>query len=170
MCTSAQNYADSKHKSAGEHKDGVFLYIPWISMWALTLSQCILHLNLSTSIHEISHFMYWKVYSWGEWQVLDFDHLFYSWCQSPLKGIIHPNMRICWKFTQAIQDVDELFSLSQEINPNNSESIIKHYTSKAPFLDEETISSKSYMAWGWVHFQKIYIFGWTIPLRAPITI
>ncbi len=30
--------------------------------------------------------------------------------------------------------------------------------------DEETNSSTSWMAWGWVHFQWILIFGWTIPL------
>ncbi len=31
--------------------------------------------------------------------------------------------------------------------------------------DEETNSSTSWMAWWWVHFQQIFIFGWTIPLR-----
>ncbi len=30
--------------------------------------------------------------------------------------------------------------------------------------DEETNSSSSRMTWGWVHFQHIVIFGWTIPL------
>ncbi len=30
--------------------------------------------------------------------------------------------------------------------------------------DEETNSSTSWMAWGWVHFQHIFIFSWAIPL------
>ncbi len=30
--------------------------------------------------------------------------------------------------------------------------------------DEETNSSTSWMAWGWVHYQQVVIFGWTIPL------
>ncbi len=34
--------------------------------------------------------------------------------------------------------------------------------------DEETNSSSSWMDWGWVYFQLIFIFGWTIPLMAQI--
>ncbi len=30
--------------------------------------------------------------------------------------------------------------------------------------DEETNSSTSWMTWGWVHFQHIFTFGWTILL------
>lgn len=41
----------SKHKSSGEHRDGAFLCIPWVSMWALTLSHCISHSNLSSSTY-----------------------------------------------------------------------------------------------------------------------
>ncbi len=32
--------------------------------------------------------------------------------------------------------------------------------------DEETNSSTFWMAWEWVHFQQILIFGWTIPLTS----
>ncbi len=32
------------------------------------------------------------------------------------------------------------------------------------FSDEETNSSTSWMAWGQVHFQPIFIFVWTTPL------
>ncbi len=37
--------------------------------------------------------------------------------KSGLKGIVHPEMKICWKYThpQAIQDEDEFDSLSEEI-------------------------------------------------------
>ncbi len=35
--------------------------------------------------------------------------------------------------------------------------------------DEETYSSTSWMAWGWVHFQLIFIFAWTIPLIMKFT-
>ncbi len=31
--------------------------------------------------------------------------------------------------------------------------------------DEETNSSTSWMAWGWIHYQQIVIFGQTIPLK-----
>ncbi len=34
--------------------------------------------------------------------------------------------------------------------------------------DEETNSSTYWMAWGWVYFQLIFIFGWTITLMAQI--
>ncbi len=30
----------------------------------------------------------------------------------------------------------------------------------------EINSNTSWMAWGWVHFQQIFIFGWTIPLMS----
>ncbi len=33
------------------------------------------------------------------------------------------------------------------------------------YSNEETKSSTSWMAWGWVHFQQIFIFGWNIPLN-----
>ncbi len=32
--------------------------------------------------------------------------------------------------------------------------------------DEETNTSISWMAWEWVHFQQIYISGWTVPLNS----
>ncbi len=34
--------------------------------------------------------------------------------------------------------------------------------------DEETNSSASWMAWGWVHFQHIFIFGRTTPLSVQM--
>lgn len=49
---------DGKYKSSGEHRDGASVCIPRVSLPALTLSQCILHSNLGSSIHEIPHFMY----------------------------------------------------------------------------------------------------------------
>ncbi len=36
--------------------------------------------------------------------------------------------------------------------------------------DEETNSSISWMAWGWVNFQQIFSFGWTIPLKCEKTL
>ncbi len=32
------------------------------------------------------------------------------------------------------------------------------------YFDQETNSSTSWMAGGWVHFQQIFICGWSIPL------
>ncbi len=34
---------------------------------------------------------------------------------------------------------------------------------------KETNSSTSWMAWGWAHFQLIFIFGWTIPLMKSVS-
>ncbi len=36
--------------------------------------------------------------------------------------------------------------------------------------DEETDSSTSWMAWGWVLFQQIFFFGWTIPLSVDVNV
>ncbi len=41
-----------------------------------------------------------------------------------------------------------------------------HFPFKAPFLNEETNLSKSYTLEG----EYIFIFWWTIPLRAPISV
>ncbi len=35
------------------------------------------------------------------------------------------------------------------------------------FSDEETNSFTSWMTWGWVHFQQIFIFWWIIRLISP---
>ncbi len=37
-----------------------------------------------------------------------------------VKGIVHPKIKICWKFTydQAIQDIDKFVSLSEQIWSN----------------------------------------------------
>ncbi len=34
--------------------------------------------------------------------------------------------------------------------------------------DEETNSSRSWMAWGGAHFKQMFIFGWTTPLRKQV--
>ncbi len=44
------------------------------------------------------------------------------------------------------------------------ENTIYCYISPKLFHEEKN-SSPSWMAWGWAHFQQIFIFGWTIPLR-----
>ncbi len=35
--------------------------------------------------------------------------------------------------------------------------------------DKETNSTISWMTWGWLHFQQILIFGWTVPLNESST-
>ncbi len=48
--------------------------------------------------------------------------------------------------------------------------VSKWYNAKLPqiYSDEETYSSTSWMAWRWVHFQQIFLFGWTVPLNIHI--
>ncbi len=58
-------------------------------------------------------------------------------------------------------------------HPFTAEDPLKSKWCDAKFLqigsDEETNSSTSYLAWGWLHFQQIFIFGWTIPLMSQHT-
>ncbi len=62
----------------------------------------------------------------------------------------------------------KLFGLSFWRHPFTAEHTLVSNWCNAKFLqicsDQETNSSTFWMAWGWVHFQQISIFGWTIPL------
>ncbi len=63
----------------------------------------------------------------------------------------------------------QLFGLSFWRHPFTAEDPLVKNWYNATFLQncshEEKNSSPSWMAWGWAHFQQIFIFGWTIPLR-----
>ncbi len=53
-------------------------------------------------------------------------------------------------------------------HPFTAEALLVSKWCNAKFLqicsDIETNSSTSWIAWGWVHYQQMFIFGWTIPL------
>ncbi len=62
----------------------------------------------------------------------------------------------------------QLFGLSFWRHPFTAEDVLMNMRCNATFLqissDKESNSSSSWMAWGWVYFQQIFISGWTIPL------
>ncbi len=64
----------------------------------------------------------------------------------------------------------QLFGLAIWRHPFTANDAMVSKWCNAKFLqicsDKETNSSTSCIAWGWVHFQKIFIFGWTFPLSA----
>ncbi len=64
---------------------------------------------------------------------------------------------------------DQLFELSFWRHPFTAEDPLVSMWCIASFLqirsNYEIDSSSSWMAWRWVNFQKMFIFGWTIPLR-----
>ncbi len=66
----------------------------------------------------------------------------------------------------------QLFGLSFWRHPFTAEDPLVRKWFNAKFLkvcsDEETNSYISWMARGWVHFQQIFIFGWTFPLSVLI--
>ncbi len=63
----------------------------------------------------------------------------------------------------------QLFGLSLWRHPFTAEGPLVSKWCNAKFLQicshEETNSSTFWMAWGWVNFQQISIFGWTILLK-----
>ncbi len=73
--------------------------------------------------------------------------------------------RLMWCFYQ-------LFELSFWRHPFTAEDLLVSKWCNAKFLqicfDKETNSATSWMAWGWVKFQQIFIFGWTIPLESQM--
>ncbi len=80
---------------------------------------------------------------------------------------------------QDVQDVEEFICSSEQIWRNLLWAVWRHpFTAEDPLMskwcdakflqissNEETNSSTSWMAWGWVHFQQILTLGWTVPLR-----
>ncbi len=64
----------------------------------------------------------------------------------------------------------QLFGLSFWRHPFTAEDQLVSKWSNAKFLkiisNEKINCSTSWMAWGWVHFQKIFILGWIIPLNS----
>ncbi len=62
----------------------------------------------------------------------------------------------------------QLFWLSFWWHPFTAEDPLVNKWWNAKFLqicsDEETNSSTSWMAWGWVNTEQIFIFGWTTPV------
>ncbi len=76
-------------------------------------------------------------------------------------GVMWTTCGLLWCFYQ-------LFGLSFWRHPFTAEDQLVSKWCNAKFLqicsDEETNSSTSWMAWRWVNFQQMLIFGWTIPL------
>ncbi len=76
-------------------------------------------------------------------------------------GVVRITCGLLWCFYQ-------LFGLPFWRHPFTAEDPLMSKWGKATFLqicsDEETNSSTSWIAWGWVHIQQIFIFGWTIKL------
>ncbi len=82
--------------------------------------------------------------------------------KSALRGYLMDwNRGLLWCFYQ-------LFELSFWRHPFTADDLLVSKWCKATFLqicsDEETNSSTSWMAWGWVNFWHIFNFGWTIPI------
>ncbi len=59
----------------------------------------------------VQHFPFTSRFCWNKLCIGSF------WIRCDFKGIVHPKMKICWKFThpQAIQDVDEFVFSSEQI-------------------------------------------------------
>ncbi len=68
----------------------------------------------------------------------------------------------------------QLFGLSFWRHPFTAEHPLVNQWCNATFLqicsDEETNSSTSRMAWGWVHYSKCSFFEWTIPLTVCVSL
>ncbi len=82
-------------------------------------------------------------------------------------GVVWITCGLLWCFYQ-------LFGLSFWRHPFTAEHPLVSKWCNATFLqicsDEETNSSPSWMTWGWVNFQQIFIFGLTISLKARVWI
>ncbi len=63
----------------------------------------------------------------------------------------------------------QLFGLSFWRHPFTAENLLVSNWCNAKIFqicfNEDTHSSSSWMAWGWVYFHRIFIFGWTISLK-----
>ncbi len=70
-------------------------------------------------------------------------------------------------------DVLWVFGLSFWRHPFTADNLLVSKWCNAKFLqicsneEQKKKYIKSWMAWGWVHFQQFFIFGWTITLSCP---
>ncbi len=116
-------------------------------LWSMHISLLIQTKQLFKAIFEDSYFT-WK---------MDFNSKDINWWT----GVMWFSSGLYWYFYQ-------LFGLSFWRHPFTAEDPLVSKWYNAIFFqicsDEETNSSTFWMAWGWVHFQLIFMFGWTIPL------
>ncbi len=68
-----------------------------------------------------------------------------------------------FRFTKLLWCFYQLFRLSLTEPIDFRWSIGEHVMECYMFSKPVSTSSTSWMAWGWVHFQLIFIFGWAIP-------
>ncbi len=136
---------------------------------------------------DLCIFLSW--FRWDNWEkaILCIIDLYFSWKQEfEVKNVLMMDLFLKNMQLFTLQDVNwwtgvvwitcgllwcfyQLFGLSFWRHPFTADDPLVSKWCNATFLqicsNEETNSSTSWIAWGWVNYQLIFNFKWTIPLR-----
>ncbi len=92
-----------------------------------------------------------------------------------IKGTVHPKMKILSSFTHPhkvtqrkifwrMRETEQYLSPTIEVNGAPKQPDYKLPSKYLPLCSEQTHSYRFGSTWGWINDDRIFIFGWTVPL------